>query len=166
MDWKFTKVKTTHKKMLLFPSHRVFESPSWEDTVDKDWGRRLGYSWANALKDTNKMLDTEAHQTSRNGEGRGRRRHWAVLCPMPMGGEDTFQDVPGDALSEAQARTVASKVCQRRLSSGTQGECLRWVRTRNGEKHPGWASDLRNMLRTWGFFWRPGRTVDRLWEGN
>lgn len=80
MDWKFTKVKTKQKKCGSF-LHRVCKSSWWEDSGDKEWGKRLGYSWANALKDTNKMLDTEAHQTSRNGEGRGRRRH--LSCALP-----------------------------------------------------------------------------------
>lgn len=40
------------------------------------WEERHGYKWANALK--NEMIDTEVHWTSRNGEGRGRRKH--VSC--------------------------------------------------------------------------------------
>lgn len=71
--------------MVVFPSHRVGKSPLWEDTVDKEWGRRLGYSWENAEKDTNKMLDMEAHQTSRNGEGRRRRRHLSCALPEVYG---------------------------------------------------------------------------------
>lgn len=76
-------------------------------------------NWANALKDTNKMLDTEAHQKWR----RQREEEALELCfaQCLWVGMIPFRALQAMHSAEAKARTVTSEVRLRR-SSGRTGQ--------------------------------------------